>query len=92
MWFPVGGWPYLGAALLCAKLQATIRALVPNAPSLEDLGTQVNAIFYRDGIPNRFATLFYAEIEYHSGQLRWLNAGHNPAFVIRSGGLDQLCA
>jgi len=82
----------LGAALLCAKLQATLRALVPNAVSLQDLGTQVNSIFYRDGISNRYATLFYAEIEYHSGQLRWLNAGHNPAYVIRTDSIERLHA
>ena len=82
----------LGAALLSAKLQATLRALVPNAVSLEDLGQQVNAIFYRDGLANRYATMFYSEIEYHSGSMRWLNAGHNPAFVIRADRLEKLCA
>lgn len=80
----------LGASLLCAKLQATIRALVPNADSLEELATQINDIFYRDGIPNRYATLFYAEIEYNSGLCRWVNAGHNPAFVIRVNGFESL--
>lgn len=82
----------LGAALLSAKLQATIRALVPDAVSLEDLAARVNTIFYRDGIVNRFATLFYVEVEHHSGQVRWLNAGHNPAFVIRAGGVERLAA
>ena len=77
----------LGAALLTAKLQATLRALVPEAASLEDLGAQVNTIFYRDGLDNRFATLFYVELEHHSGQLRYLNAGHNPAFAF--GGDDE---
>lgn len=82
----------LGAALLTAKLQATLRALVPDAASLEDLGTRVNTIFYRDGLANRYATLFYVEIEYHSGSLRWLNAGHNPAFIIRRDSLERMRA
>jgi hypothetical protein len=80
----------LGAALLCSKLQATIRALVPDAESLEDLAHRVNTILYRDGLDNRYATLFYAEIEYNSGQMRWVNAGHNPAFIIRSDGSEEL--
>ncbi len=80
----------LGAALLASKLQATLRALVPDSDSLEELGTQVNTIFYRDGISNRYATLFYAEIEYDSGNLRWINAGHNPAFLIRSDRIEKL--
>jgi hypothetical protein len=82
----------LGAALLSAKLQATLRALVPEAASLDDLGMRTNDIFNRDGIDNRFATLFYTELEYHSGQMRYLNAGHNPAFVIRKDGVEKLGA
>lgn len=36
----------LGAALLMAKLQATIRALAPITRSLSDLGARLNEIFY----------------------------------------------
>jgi hypothetical protein len=82
----------LGAALLSAKLQATLRALIPQAPSLDELGQRVNTILHQDGIDNRFATLFYAEIEHDSGQLRYLNAGHNPAFIIRESSVEQLRA
>ena len=82
----------LGAALLTAKLQATLRALVPDAPSLDELGGRVNLIFHRDGIDNRFATLFFAELEHDSGHLRYLNAGHNPAFVIHASGFEKLSA
>jgi len=82
----------LGAALLSAKLQATLRALVPEAVSLDELGTRVNAILHRDGIDNRYATLFYAEVEHDSGRIRYLNAGHNPAFLIRSGAVERLYA
>ena len=80
----------LGAALLSAKLQATLRALVPEAASLDDLGMRTNTILNRDGIENRYATLFYAELEYDSGQLRFLNAGHNPAFLIRQAQHERL--
>jgi len=76
----------LGAALLTAKLQATLRALVSSTASLDELGTRVNDIFQRDGLDNRYATLFFAELEHHSGHLRYLNAGHNPPFVLRQGG------
>jgi serine phosphatase RsbU (regulator of sigma subunit) len=82
----------LGAALLTAKLQATLRALVPEAASLDELGSRVNTIFYRDGLDNRFATLFYTELEHDSGQVRYLNAGHNPPFLIRQNRVDKLGA
>jgi len=82
----------LGAALLTAKLQATLRALIPESVSLDDLAGQVNTIFVRDGLDNRFATLFYVEVEHNSGQARYVNAGHNPAFVIRENGMELLGA
>jgi serine phosphatase RsbU (regulator of sigma subunit) len=82
----------LGAALLSAKLQATLRALLPETVSLADLGGRVNTILQRDGLDNRFATLFLVELEYDSGQIRYLNAGHNPPFVVRRDRVEQLPA
>ncbi len=82
----------LGAALLTAKLQATLRAIVPTCASLSDLGSQLNAIIFRDGIDNRFVTLFYFEIDPASGRMRYLNAGHNPPFLMRESGIEALAA
>ena len=82
----------LGAALLTAKLQATLSALITDAASLDELGARLNTIFVRDGIDNRFATAFYAEIEHNSDDIRYLNAGHNPAYVVREHGIDTLGA
>jgi hypothetical protein len=81
----------LGAALLMSKLQATLRALAPECRDLAELGARLNAILHRDGLDNRFATLFYCEIEPDSSRVRFLNAGHNPAFVLQpAGGADQI--
>jgi len=82
----------LGAALLTAKLQATLRAIVPTVPSLSDLGSQLNAIIFRDGIDNRFVTMFYFEVDPATGRMRYLNAGHNPPFVLRESGIESLPA
>ncbi len=82
----------LGASLLSAQLQASLRALAVHAASLDDLASRVNETMLRDGISNRFATLFYAELQYDSGSLRYVNAGHNPALVIRRDSIDRLGA
>ena len=82
----------LGAALLTAKLQATLRALVPGCPSLSELGGQMNEVVHKDGIDNRFVTLFYLELRAASGRLRYLNAGHNPPFVLREKTTQSLPA
>ncbi|NIM60839.1 MAG: SpoIIE family protein phosphatase, partial [Acidobacteria bacterium] len=82
----------LGASLLSAQLQATLRALAVHAPSLDDLAARVNETMLRDGISNRFATLFYAELQHDSGSVRYVNAGHNPALAIRGSRVDRLGA
>lgn len=82
----------LGAALLTAKLQATLRALVPDSASLAELGTRVDDILHRDGLANRYATLFFVALEHHSGRMLYLNAGHNPAFAVHADSVEQLSA
>ncbi len=73
----------LGAALMTVKLQATLRALAPDHERLDALGTHVNTILCRDGIPSRFVSLVYLEIKPESGRVRVLNAGHFPPLVLR---------
>lgn len=82
----------LGAALLSAKLQATLRALLPDSGGLDDLGRRVNAIFQEDALDNRFATMFFAQLEHESSRLAYLNAGHNPAIFITPEGTRRLYA
>jgi hypothetical protein len=82
----------MGAALLCAKLQATLRALAPSAPNLESLGASLNGVLERSGLDNRYATLFYAEITSASSEIHYLNAGHNPALLVRGDSIETLAA
>jgi hypothetical protein len=80
----------LGAALLMAKLQATLRALAPEAAALDGLGGRLNAIFCRDGLPNRFATLVYLELHPGSGAVHLMNAGHLPPLVLGADGPSEM--
>jgi hypothetical protein len=80
----------MGAALLMAKLQATLRALVPLDAALADLGAYVNQILCRDGVENRYATLLYAELGADSGRIRLLNAGHLLPLIVRAGASERL--
>jgi len=82
----------MGAALLCAKLQAALRALAPQADDLAQLGASLNGVLERAGLDNRFATLFYCEIAPDRPEVRYLNAGHNPALLVRAGSVAPLGA
>jgi len=80
----------LPAALLMAKVQATLRALATEASSLKDLASRVNTILCRDGLPNRFVTLVYLEVHANSGHVTLVNAGHMPPIVVSPTGFHDL--
>ena len=75
----------LPAALLMAKLQATIRAFATEFPALGEIAVRVNRIIDRDGLPNSFATWLYLVITSGSPVLRWVNAGHMPPLLVGAG-------
>jgi hypothetical protein len=79
----------LGAALLMAKLQSTFRAYATDQAPLDELGRRVNAIFCRDGLPGKFATMVYLELGPDSGTLRLLNAGHMPPLLLDGGAIEK---
>lgn len=80
----------LSAALLMAKLQSTIRAIVPDYNSLTELGKKINRIFCRDSLPKLFASLVYIELDITSGKIKVLNAGHLPPLMIRNDVIEKL--
>ena len=80
----------LGAALVMAKLQSTLRAIAPSFGTLRALGASTNAIFCRDGLPNRFISLIYLIASENDGAVRLLNAGHLPPLHLTADGVDTL--
>jgi sigma-B regulation protein RsbU (phosphoserine phosphatase) len=83
----------VGAALLMASLQATIRARVGVE---RDLAGLVDALDRETTSAQPLApyfTLFLGVLEGRTGTLRWVNAGHNTQFVLhRGGGVERLAS
>ncbi len=73
----------LSAALLMAKLQSTIRAIIYDQLPLSKMCQKLNSIFYRDSPSKIFASLVYAEIYDSSGEISFINAGHYPPLVVK---------
>ncbi len=82
----------LPAALLMSNLQAAVRGLASPSLPPEDLCTRLNTLLCRNIASDRFVTLFYAQLDGPSRQLRYVSAGHNPPFVLhRDGSHERLC-
>jgi sigma-B regulation protein RsbU (phosphoserine phosphatase) len=73
------------AALLMALLQGSLRTLLSADYRGEELMSRLNAHLCANIPSNRLITLFYAELETATGALRYVNAGHNPPFVLGGG-------
>ena len=80
----------LAAALMAAKLQATIRAIAPDEDNLSDRAAKLNRILRRDGVPNRFISMIHCDVSTDSGGIRYINAGHHPPLLIHEDGLTEL--
>lgn len=77
----------LPAALIIANVQSSLRTAALFAP--EDpaaVVTAVNRQLYACSPVDRYATLFYAVFDERTRTLHYINAGHNPAVVIRQSG------
>ncbi|MBV8435940.1 MAG: PP2C family protein-serine/threonine phosphatase [Silvibacterium sp.] len=73
----------IGAALLMASLEASLRAQASVRHELAELMMQVNNLVYEASSENRYATLFYAEYDARSRLLSYVNAGHDAPVVLR---------
>lgn len=81
----------LHAALITAKLQATVRALAGEIRFLPQLVNRINSIVHRDSPAKIFSSMVYAECSENSGTVKYVNAGHFPALIVR-GTMIEECA
>jgi sigma-B regulation protein RsbU (phosphoserine phosphatase) len=73
------------AALLMALLLGSLRTLTTAGLRGTGLMTQLNDYLSANIPEERLVTLFYGELEMSSGRLTYINAGHNPPFLMRRG-------
>lgn len=72
------------AALIMSVVQATLRVLSAEpAISLSDLVAKMNHFLFRSTGSSSYATFFYAQVDQRSRTMRYVNAGHNPPYVLR---------
>ncbi len=70
------------AALLMSNFQANLHALVKHNSSLSDLIPLLNDKVYKSAKGEKFITFFIGKYNLETRQLYYVNAGHNPPFLI----------
>ncbi|MBZ5535144.1 MAG: serine/threonine-protein phosphatase [Acidobacteriia bacterium] len=71
------------AALLMALLQGSLRTLITAGFRGSNLISKLNEYLCTNIPSNSLVTFFYGELTPATGEIRYVNAGHNPPFVIR---------
>ena len=78
------------AALLMANVQAALNVIAPLELPLPLLMERMNDLVCANTEPDVFVTMFVGVIDTSKMRIDYVNAGHNPPLVIRSGGNEQL--
>ena len=77
----------VSAALLMSALHSMVRTLgISRYSSLSELASAINRHFLRVSPESSFASLFLARYDHGLRKLHYLNAGHEPPFVLRKVG------
>jgi phosphoserine phosphatase RsbU/P len=80
----------IGAALLVATLQATIRGQRELARNPSKLMERVNHLFFESTRPEHFATLVFGVYDATTRAIRYVNCGHPSPVLLRSSGEFEL--
>lgn len=81
----------LPAALMMSNFQAALRARSDGGAALDSLVSGLNDQLSRSYLTNKYVTFFAAEYLPESRTVRYTNAGHNPAYLVRrSGDVERL--
>jgi phosphoserine phosphatase RsbU/P len=76
----------LSSALLMASLQGLVRTnLAVRQGDVARFMTELNESYFKLTASNRYATLFFALVDVSNQTLQYVNAGHNPPMLFRSG-------
>ncbi|HJT15751.1 MAG TPA: SpoIIE family protein phosphatase [Thermoanaerobaculia bacterium] len=78
------------AALLVSALHAAVQLLVREGRELGEVATELNRHIHRWSAENKFITFILVSIDREAEMLQFVNAGHNPGYVLINGQLDQL--
>lgn len=80
----------IAASLLTASLEALLIEPIESGHPPEDICARVGRRLYQRTPPNKYATAIVGVLDPTSGTLRYANAGHNQALLVRASGEVEL--
>jgi PAS domain S-box-containing protein len=75
----------MAAALFMALSRSTVRSSVAQGTSPHESLARANGLICADATSGMFVSLFYAQLDPVSGEMTYVNCGHNPPLLLRAG-------
>lgn len=78
----------LASAIVACSFRSAMRSLAGQLLPLDELATRLNQQHYEDGTQTqlRYVTAVFVRLDTTSGEIEIVNAGHNPAALVRPDG------
>jgi serine phosphatase RsbU (regulator of sigma subunit) len=75
----------LASALVSSSFRSAFRAMAISGLPLDTLAERINNLHYSEGMEaqRRYVTAIVVRLDAHSHKAEIVNAGHNPAFLVR---------
>lgn len=80
------------AAILVSAFHAGLHLLFGEQRDLGEIATELNRHIHKWSSQNKFITLFLATVDRDAARVRYVNAGHNPGFLVRGGDISFLAS
>ncbi len=80
----------IGASLIMSNFQATVKAITRKSSNLGELTKELNNLMFKNLQVGNFITLFWGILDEKTKSLQYVNAGHNPPFLIRNHEIIKL--
>ncbi len=82
----------MASALVCATFRSAFRTLARQSLTLRELAGRLSQQHYEEGeeARRRYVTAIFLRLDQATGELEFVNAGHNPGFLLSPAGEPTL--
>lgn len=78
------------AALMMSNFQATFRTMIRQTEDLEKIVRELNFQLHHNSQGQHFITFFTGIVDLSTGEMEYINAGHNPPVFLKEGQKEEL--
>ncbi len=80
----------ISAAFFMAVSRTLIRATGLKGDSVSECMRYANNLLCKESVSSMFVTVFYGILNIQTGEVDYVNAGHNPPFILSANGISKV--